>query len=202
MSDERNDAAPGSNDPGDSVGTPTDASGAGGAGTTNGGTANGGVAADGAAGEGSTTADAAKFTGSGDPDRSATDRAVGGDQSVPDAAGGSTAGAPAQPTGKRRTGAVAARPRGPRPAAPGSKAEHGRSTPRRAVAEAPSKGSPVARLTRFLREVVAELRKVIWPTRKQLVTYTVVVLVFVSFMVALVSGLDIAFARGVLLIFG
>jgi preprotein translocase subunit SecE len=57
-------------------------------------------------------------------------------------------------------------------------------------------------LTRFLREVVAELRKVIWPTRKQLVTYTIVVLVFVSFMVALVAGLDYVFAQGVLYLFG
>jgi preprotein translocase subunit SecE len=60
----------------------------------------------------------------------------------------------------------------------------------------------VARVARFIREVVAELRKVIWPTRKELVTYTVVVLVFVSFMVALVAGLDIAFAKGVFWLFG
>ncbi|ASO18209.1 preprotein translocase subunit SecE [Actinoalloteichus hoggarensis] len=58
------------------------------------------------------------------------------------------------------------------------------------------------RLGRFVREVVAELRKVIWPTRKQMVTYTLVVLVFVSFMVTLVAGLDIAFSRGVLWLFG
>ena len=52
------------------------------------------------------------------------------------------------------------------------------------------------RLVRFLREVVAELRKVIWPTRKQLVTYTLVVLVFVSFMVALVALLDFLVRQG------
>ena len=62
--------------------------------------------------------------------------------------------------------------------------------------------SVVVRLSRFVREVVAELRKVIWPTRKELVTYTLVVLVFVSFMVALVGVLDIAFAKGVLWLFG
>ena len=62
--------------------------------------------------------------------------------------------------------------------------------------------SSVARLMRFLREVVAELRKVIWPTRKELVTYTIVVLIFVSFMVALVAVLDIAFAKGVFWLFG
>ena len=66
----------------------------------------------------------------------------------------------------------------------------------------PGKGSLVSRFVRFLREVVAELRKVIWPTRSQLVTYTIVVLVFVSFMVALVSLLDYLFGRGVLFLFG
>ncbi|MET3804747.1 preprotein translocase subunit SecE [Nakamurella sp. UYEF19] len=59
-----------------------------------------------------------------------------------------------------------------------------------------------ARLRRFLREVVAELRKVIWPARNQMVTYTIVVIVFVVFMVALTAGLDVLFAKGVLAIFG
>ena len=58
------------------------------------------------------------------------------------------------------------------------------------------------RLGRFLREVVAELRKVIWPHRKQLITYTTVVPVFVVFMTALVFGLDALFARAVLAVFG
>jgi preprotein translocase subunit SecE len=66
----------------------------------------------------------------------------------------------------------------------------------------PAKASLPSRLVRFLREVVAELRKVIWPSRKQLVTYTIVVLVFVSFMVALVWLLDLVFSRGVLFLFG
>ena len=59
-----------------------------------------------------------------------------------------------------------------------------------------------ARIFRFLREVVAELRKVIWPTRKQMITYTSVVLVFLAVMVALIAGLDVALARGVLWLFG
>ena len=49
--------------------------------------------------------------------------------------------------------------------------------------------------------MVSELRKVIWPTRKQQITYTIVVLVFVSFIVALVSGLDLLFDKGVFWIF-
>ena len=66
----------------------------------------------------------------------------------------------------------------------------------------PGKGSLPSRFVRFLREVVAELRKVIWPTRNQLVTYTIVVLVFVTFMVTLVFGMDWVFGRAVLFLFG
>ncbi|MDQ6936179.1 MAG: preprotein translocase subunit SecE [Actinomycetota bacterium] len=55
---------------------------------------------------------------------------------------------------------------------------------------------------RFVREVVAELRKVIWPSRQELVTYTIVVVVFVVILVSIVAGLDIGFAKLVLWIFG
>jgi preprotein translocase subunit SecE len=76
----------------------------------------------------------------------------------------------------------------------------GRPTPSRDGRE--SRPGLVARLMRFLREVVAELRKVIWPNRKDLVSYTVVVLVFVSFMIALVALLDYVFAKGIFAVFG
>ncbi|WP_025616588.1 preprotein translocase subunit SecE [Salinispora cortesiana] len=64
------------------------------------------------------------------------------------------------------------------------------------------KVGPFGRVTRFVREVVAELRKVIWPTRKELLTYASVVIVFVAVMLAIVAGLDLAFAEGVLWVFG
>ncbi|HWG93500.1 MAG TPA: preprotein translocase subunit SecE [Mycobacteriales bacterium] len=54
----------------------------------------------------------------------------------------------------------------------------------------------------FYRQVVAELRKVIWPTRRELVTYTAVVLVFVLFMVAIVSLFDFGASQAVLEVFG
>lgn len=54
----------------------------------------------------------------------------------------------------------------------------------------------------FYRQVVAELRKVIWPTRNEMMTYTVVVMVFVVIMTAIVFGLDFLFQKGVLSIFG
>jgi len=58
------------------------------------------------------------------------------------------------------------------------------------------------RVGRFFREVSSELRKVIWPTRNELVTYTTVVIVFVTIMTALVSGLDLGFAKGIFWVFG
>ena len=64
------------------------------------------------------------------------------------------------------------------------------------------RGGPFARLSRFFREVIAELGKVIWPTRKELVTYTAVVIVFVSVMCAIVTGLDIGFGKLVTWVFG
>ncbi len=54
----------------------------------------------------------------------------------------------------------------------------------------------------FLKQVVAELRKVIWPNRKQMISYTTVVLVFLVFMVALIGGVDLGFARLVSWVFG
>ncbi|GAA4961488.1 preprotein translocase subunit SecE [Kineococcus glutinatus] len=54
----------------------------------------------------------------------------------------------------------------------------------------------------FLRQVVAELRKVVWPTRSELLSYTGVVLVFVLAMMLLVSGLDYGIGKLVLLVFG
>lgn len=81
------------------------------------------------------------------------------------------------------------------------KGEHkGRPTPTRDTKE--SRPGIFSRLFRFLREVVAELRKVIWPTRKQMITYTAVVLVFVAFMVAVIAGLDFALIKGVQALFG
>ena len=59
-----------------------------------------------------------------------------------------------------------------------------------------------ARLSLFYRQVVAEMRKVIWPTRKELLTYTTVVIVFVLAVIAYVSVLDFAFTNAVLRVFG
>ena len=59
-----------------------------------------------------------------------------------------------------------------------------------------------ARLALFYRQVVAELKKVVWPTRRELLTYTWVVIVFVTVTAALVAVLDLIFAKLVLWAFG
>jgi len=46
------------------------------------------------------------------------------------------------------------------------------------------------------------MRKVLWPSRTELVTYSIVVIVFVVIMVAIVAGLDFGFAKLVLSVFG
>ena len=69
-------------------------------------------------------------------------------------------------------------------------------------ANAGSTRNPFLFVWNYLKQVVAELRKVIWPNRKQMVNYTAVVLVFLVFMVALIGGVDLGFAKLVLLVFG
>ena len=53
----------------------------------------------------------------------------------------------------------------------------------------------------FVREVRGELKKVAWPTKAEVVTSTVVVLMAVIFMTLLIFGLDLAFSKGVLSLF-
>ncbi|QUR66363.1 preprotein translocase subunit SecE [Mycobacterium spongiae] len=62
--------------------------------------------------------------------------------------------------------------------------------------------NPIAFVYNYLKQVVGEMRKVIWPNRKQMVTYTSVVLAFLAFMVALVSLADFGLTKLVLLVFG
>ena len=57
-------------------------------------------------------------------------------------------------------------------------------------------------LLTFYRQVVAELRKVVWPTQQQLITYFIVVMVFVLVVMAIVSGLDLVFGKAAFAIFG
>jgi preprotein translocase subunit SecE len=61
---------------------------------------------------------------------------------------------------------------------------------------------PFAAIVLFIRQVIGELRKVVTPTRKELFSYTGVVLVFVVVMMIIVSVLDFVFGLGVGYVFG
>jgi len=78
------------------------------------------------------------------------------------------------------------------------------------TAASSSKGRPAkkadsgffARIALFVRQVIGELKKVVAPTRKELINYTLVVLVFVTIMMIIVTLLDLAFGTGIKWVFG
>jgi preprotein translocase subunit SecE len=54
----------------------------------------------------------------------------------------------------------------------------------------------------FVKEVIAELQKVAWPTRQEVVAYSLVVLVSVIVIAAIIFVMDLIFTRAVLALFG
>ena len=65
-----------------------------------------------------------------------------------------------------------------------------------------TKRGPWGRFALFIRQVLDELRKVVTPTRKELISYTLVVLVFVVIMMTLVTFADILFGWAMSWVFG
>jgi preprotein translocase subunit SecE len=76
------------------------------------------------------------------------------------------------------------------------------SAERREKRDRTERRSPLARLALFYRQVVGELRKVVWPTRHELATYTTVVIVFVTVIIAIVATLDYGISKAVTAVFG
>jgi preprotein translocase subunit SecE len=107
---------------------------------------------------------------------------------------------PQRPTGKRPR-----RDSGGDEAAPATDAKATKNgdgkKPKAAKKSGPSR-NPITFVITYLKQVIAELRKVIWPNRKQMVSYTTVVLIFLAFMVALIGGVDLGLAKLVTLVFG
>ena len=56
--------------------------------------------------------------------------------------------------------------------------------------------------TLFYRQIVAELRKVVWPTRTELFTYTSVVIVFVLCIIGIVALIDFGLSHAIQAVFG
>jgi preprotein translocase subunit SecE len=87
------------------------------------------------------------------------------------------------------------------------KGKKGRTAKKAKTAKKPRKAgdrsaNPLVFVYNYLKQVVAEMRKVIWPNRKQMLTYTSVVLAFLAFMVALVGLADFGLTKLILLVFG
>jgi preprotein translocase subunit SecE len=78
-----------------------------------------------------------------------------------------------------------------------------RPTPKPA-AGAPGAGAKGQRTAprQFFKEVMAELRKVAWPTRQEVVGYSIVVLVSSIVIAAIVFGMDWVFTEAILALFG
>jgi preprotein translocase subunit SecE len=74
--------------------------------------------------------------------------------------------------------------------------------PKKAKKSGDPSSNPFLFVLTYLKQVVAELRKVIWPNRKQMGSYTSVVLAFLVFMVTLIGLVDLGWAKLVLLVFG
>ena len=70
------------------------------------------------------------------------------------------------------------------------------------AAKKDAKANIFARIALFVRQIIGELKKVVAPTRKELINYTLVVLVFVIIMMVIVTLLDLAFGTGVQWVFG
>jgi preprotein translocase subunit SecE len=86
----------------------------------------------------------------------------------------------------------------PTPAAGGSGARSGRG----GRDASKKRRGPFSRIATYWREVIEQLSKVIRPSRQELITYVIVVVVFVTFMVTLVAGIDYGVTRLILRVFG
>ncbi|KAA8831222.1 MULTISPECIES: preprotein translocase subunit SecE [Bifidobacterium] len=58
------------------------------------------------------------------------------------------------------------------------------------------------RIGLFIKQIIDELRKVVTPTRKELVLWSIAVFIFVIFLMLFVTGLDFGLGKLVMLIFG
>lgn len=78
----------------------------------------------------------------------------------------------------------------------GKRQRDGEATTARATASdrAPevvkTRKNPFAAIADFFRGVFAEIRKVIWPTGREMANYTLIVLLFLVFFTALIGGVD------------
>ena len=100
-----------------------------------------------------------------------------------------------RPSGKRSA-------RGRRSAGTGAATAVAERTTESTATDAGTSRNPFVRIWIFLKQVVSEMRKVVWPTRNEVINYSIAVFVFVVLLTAFIAGLDIGFAKLTLLVFG
>ncbi|MCL1857823.1 MAG: preprotein translocase subunit SecE [Oscillospiraceae bacterium] len=59
-----------------------------------------------------------------------------------------------------------------------------------------------ARIKKFFKDYRSEMKKIVWPTRPQVIQNTGVVLIAIIFIAAIVGLLDLAFGTGVIQLLG
>ena len=77
-----------------------------------------------------------------------------------------------------------------------------KSAPRPAVKPGAPAKKERTKPGQFFKEVIAELRKVNWPTRPEVVAYSTVVLVASVVVAALIFAMDFVFTKAVLALYG
>ncbi|MCS4489693.1 preprotein translocase subunit SecE [Corynebacterium sp. ES2794-CONJ1] len=98
-----------------------------------------------------------------------------------------TPGGAARPTGKRQLTGVSTT----------STADYEKKQPRPVAEAAEPTSSKANAVVSFLPEVGSEMKKVIWPTSRQMVNYTLIVFAFLIALTALVAGVDFLAGLGV-----
>ena len=83
----------------------------------------------------------------------------------------------------------------------GADGEPVRTKPQAAQRQAPPQRDKRTPPKQYLREVRGELRKVAWPTKEEVVRYSIIVLLTIIVLTTMIFALDYVFAKGVFSLF-
>ncbi len=64
------------------------------------------------------------------------------------------------------------------------------------AAKTEKKPKQKGKVAKFFKEVFGEIKKVTWPTPKELISYTATVIVFIAIFAVIIGLLDLAFSGG------
>ena len=76
-----------------------------------------------------------------------------------------------------------------------------RAKPQGAQRQSPQQRDKRTPPGQYVREVRGELRKVAWPTKQEVIRYSIIVLITIVVLTAMIFALDYVFARGVFSLF-